>query len=48
MHRVDRDKASVEASPFKSGISLGGTINSKSIRKNRAATNIGLEMTKSH
>jgi hypothetical protein len=48
LHRTDKDKAAFEASPFKSGVSLGSTLNSKSIRKNRAATHLGLEMTKSH
>jgi len=47
MLRHERDKVALDASPFKSGLSLGGTVTS-TMRKNRAATHLGLEMTKSH
>lgn len=48
MLQRDRDQAALDGSPFRSGISLGGTVTAKSIRINRAATNNGLEIAKSN
>jgi hypothetical protein len=45
VHRVERERAALDTSPFRSRISLGSTVTAKSIRKNRAATHLGLEMT---